>query len=532
MSTNTIGSQMRSDSRVRTHANVPDVRDRLATEAWLETRSQDLADEMATVIRKTLLRTYDEFLISVEMTTLSAAGDPSVFDRIPITWNELTAETVNPFLQETFLQGGVSAFMAAPGAPRMTQKQLKDWIKVVNAEADDYLVEANNRLIGVGNVLWNTVRNEAVQAMRTGEGVEALKERIERVTKFSEFRADTIARTETIGAFNNGDWIAQQALGEFGPVEKVWVATGDARTRPEHLEVDGVVVPIDEPFDVGGESMMYPHDDSASAANVVNCRCYAEYLYVGDTRPDGSIVELDPAVSNELPPDAGYDVEMEIECNSPCEITGDLTEGPSDRPDDFSQQEQSDLRTSINMGTRLTRAEEHQWLDYQADGYRLTNLDVVEIREAAKSLGITYDDAIKRGMGRERAKPMESAWRKRSTESPRDVVLYRGTSGDAPLRALEVGQVIQPRGFMSTSSSQTIAQAFVDGKGQGFGFLQEVRLPTHRRLMRVNVRQGTRIAPARADEAEWLLHHSTELRVTRIQMRPDGVELVDVEVIR
>jgi uncharacterized protein with gpF-like domain len=104
-------------------------------------------------------------------------------------------------------------------------------------------------------------------------------------------RANTIARTETVGAYVQGDLAGARALGDSGPVEKVWVAAIDARTRPSHEDADGQCVPIDDTFDVGGEAMDAPHDPSAPDGEVVNCRCIVEFLYVGDTRPDGTTVE-------------------------------------------------------------------------------------------------------------------------------------------------------------------------------------------------------------------------------------------------
>jgi hypothetical protein len=37
-------------------------------------------------------------------------------------------------------------------------------------------------------------------------------------------------------------------------------------------------VPIDEPFIVSGEELMYPGDPSGSAGNVINCRCAIGYV--------------------------------------------------------------------------------------------------------------------------------------------------------------------------------------------------------------------------------------------------------------
>ena len=57
--------------------------------------------------------------------------------------------------------------------------------------------------------------------------------------------------------------------------QKEWVAILDNVTRIGHAEADGQVVPIDEPYEVEGEQLMYPGDMSlgASIDNVINCRC-------------------------------------------------------------------------------------------------------------------------------------------------------------------------------------------------------------------------------------------------------------------
>jgi len=44
------------------------------------------------------------------------------------------------------------------------------------------------------------------------------------------------------------------------PMMKRWVSTGGNRTREDHVEADGQTVPIDKPFIVGGEELMYAGD--------------------------------------------------------------------------------------------------------------------------------------------------------------------------------------------------------------------------------------------------------------------------------
>lgn len=83
-------------------------------------------------------------------------------------------------------------------------------------------------------------------------------------------RREYIARTETIRASNYGSFETYKAWGAEG---KEWLSTPDNRTRDTHVEVNGQKRKIDEPFDVGGEKLMYPADPAGSAKEVLQCRC-------------------------------------------------------------------------------------------------------------------------------------------------------------------------------------------------------------------------------------------------------------------
>ena len=118
------------------------------------------------------------------------------------------------------------------------------------------------------------LESELTTAILKGESIPKIAKRLKSVAE--GYLGDTIriARTETTRVENS----ARQAVGDEGKrlgftMWKRWVATADERTRPDHAAADGQEVPNDEPFEVGGELMMYPGDISlgASAGNVVNC---------------------------------------------------------------------------------------------------------------------------------------------------------------------------------------------------------------------------------------------------------------------
>lgn len=60
-------------------------------------------------------------------------------------------------------------------------------------------------------------------------------------------------------------------------IQKTWVATLDEATREAHADADGQQVGLDETFDVDGEDLEFPGDDSGSPENVINCRCSVLY---------------------------------------------------------------------------------------------------------------------------------------------------------------------------------------------------------------------------------------------------------------
>lgn len=93
---------------------------------------------------------------------------------------------------------------------------------------------------------------------------------------FSEGRAILMAQNESAFTFNNDDFI--QAISS-GKTKKEWIAIIDEVTRPDHFDVDGTIIDIDEYFLVGDSLMLYPLDDEhgASMEQLCNCRCTIKY---------------------------------------------------------------------------------------------------------------------------------------------------------------------------------------------------------------------------------------------------------------
>ncbi len=88
-------------------------------------------------------------------------------------------------------------------------------------------------------------------------------------------RAMTIARTEVHGASQDSQFEVAQSTGLN--LVKRWVAVEDQRTRPDHVDADGQVQNMEDPFEVGDDELMYAGDPLGSAEQVINCRCITVY---------------------------------------------------------------------------------------------------------------------------------------------------------------------------------------------------------------------------------------------------------------
>ena len=124
----------------------------------------------------------------------------------------------------------------------------------------------------------NDIENIIAEGIAEGLSEKDIAKKINVVapTK-SASRSQTIARTEAHGAANYAANETAKAIGiDFN---KEWVSAQTERTRETHIDADGQVVAMHEPFSVGGYSMMMPSDSSmgAPAGEIINCMCAVVY---------------------------------------------------------------------------------------------------------------------------------------------------------------------------------------------------------------------------------------------------------------
>lgn len=124
---------------------------------------------------------------------------------------------------------------------------------------------------------WTDLIELFQEAERNGEGLPAIQERLSAYfgDRKSDWQTERIARTTMTGASNAGTQQAwQQAAADGVNLKREWVsALQPGRTRDAHAEAHGQQRGLNEAFDVGGESLMYPGDPMGSPGNIINCLC-------------------------------------------------------------------------------------------------------------------------------------------------------------------------------------------------------------------------------------------------------------------
>lgn len=108
-------------------------------------------------------------------------------------------------------------------------------------------------------------------ASTLAEAVSMVKAEVERsfnvLLDGLEARAERIARTETVRAFNGGRVAEMKSAGIS---KHTWMSSRDGSVRDTHQFVDGQTVAVGSQFLNG---LAYPGDPAGTAEEVVNCRC-------------------------------------------------------------------------------------------------------------------------------------------------------------------------------------------------------------------------------------------------------------------
>jgi hypothetical protein len=127
------------------------------------------------------------------------------------------------------------------------------------------------------NDVFDDVREVIGDGIAEGLSIDNITKNLRSVLQVDHYawEARRIARTETMGAVNGGQWNGASAYADLTGEQmyKQWFATMDTRVRLDHSRAHEQVVPIQTDFVVGGYMMAYPAAPDGPASEVCNCRC-------------------------------------------------------------------------------------------------------------------------------------------------------------------------------------------------------------------------------------------------------------------
>jgi len=231
-------------------------------------------------VTEAYLRGVDEWLDSVRGRVFSGFGLGRLMDPLGIfgAANRFASALVRP------VAGAVESIIAAAftrAAPG-TEFRSRPWVL-------QHLAEVGNHMQATPDWLFGQVAGEVQKGISAGESIPEMAERVEASlldggAHVWRGRAETVARTEALSAYNGGTDEAMRAMAdEFGfQLEKVWLASMDGRTRDSHFTADGQRVPLDGLFNVGGFFAPLPGAEVLPPEERINCRCSVLYVEPGE----------------------------------------------------------------------------------------------------------------------------------------------------------------------------------------------------------------------------------------------------------
>lgn len=183
-------------------------------------------------------------------------------------------ETVSEFLAKSYEDGFIGTMydMQGQGVPLVLPIDQEQVVEAIQHET-----KLKSRLYTeMGHDIKKLQEKIAVEVSRgiaTGQSTGEIARNIADYAKIPKNRAMTIVRTESHRIQCHATSDAQHKAKEKGAdVLKQWDAALDSDTRDTHRRLDGQIRELDEPFEVAGQSAMFP-GDFGDPAEDCNCRC-------------------------------------------------------------------------------------------------------------------------------------------------------------------------------------------------------------------------------------------------------------------
>lgn len=191
-------------------------------------------------------------------------------------WDEQVQQRLMPMVAQVYQDSAGQIHASLVDAV-----DLPDLPAASSLAAETYLAGVQNVYRNVGTDLWSTARTELQEGFKQGESIDELAARVRGAGKISARNAELVARSTVIEASNAGSIATARASGL--DMQKEWINTHDARTRPTHQDealggVGGQRVDLNAQFTVGGFSADAPGDPTLPPQEKYRCRCTVGYV--------------------------------------------------------------------------------------------------------------------------------------------------------------------------------------------------------------------------------------------------------------
>lgn len=183
--------------------------------------------------------------------------------------------------------GGISRAALDAATQELWSEELlrDDPLTLPAAQVSEALRVRENRIMGAGEKVWESIKNEIQAGIDAGDTTDELADRVR--SKFSELdkgRALVIAKTETTAIYETGrDMVFHLA----GVTHTQWLTSGLGNERLSHLGANHQIREMGKAFLVGGYELYYPGDPEAPPKEVINCNC----VRVAVANPEGGDIQ-------------------------------------------------------------------------------------------------------------------------------------------------------------------------------------------------------------------------------------------------
>jgi len=432
---------------------------------------------------------------------------------------EFYALSIRPMWKFTLTQIWQHAAEEADGVIRewiSPESVKKAWTDAAKDWMDQWGAGRIDSITGSDLSRMNTILSDgAAQGLTAQEIAGNLNNNFEELTTG---RAMTIARTETQGAYS---YAALDAAKDVAPNwSKEWATTSE-KPRDAHDDADGQVVEdLEEPFDVGGEELMYPGDPSGSEENVINCQCVV--MYNAPTETSGGASEESAGAEPEGEGEAeGAGAEEEVPTAEDRIITQDMYEGFYGYTPELSTlpQETRSIEAFDNFNDASNAFGD--FIKYKTGDYPV---QYEAMREWITNYG-DFQDALRYGEVNSNADKYLPVLESIVQNGPQyEGAAYRGFAPGEKLLGIlndaQPGDVILDRGFTATTTDQQFARDIPGVAARYYGKPE----PDVKVVYTIENARGAALPGV--GQHEVLLPPSTELEVINKKEESWGIELI------